>query len=111
MAKLMLPKLEKRYKDVLSAGEVERLLAELNTKTFRGARMGAIVALLYDSGLRAGEMVGLDVHDIDWGCIRSGCWAKARKSGWCPLGRSRSASYGATSPCATPWSGIVTPSS
>ena len=96
MAKLMLPKLEKRYKDVLSAGEVERLLAELNTKTFRGARMGAIVALLYDSGLRAGEMVGLDVHDIDWGRIRSGCWAKARKSGWCPLDWPPSASCGTT---------------
>jgi integrase/recombinase XerD len=66
IAKLKPPRLEQRMKDVLSVPEVERLFAELNPRTFLGSRMYAIVALLYDSGLRAGELCGLDVGDITW---------------------------------------------
>ncbi len=46
--------------------EIERLLAELNPRTFHGARMYAMVALMYDSGLRAGELVTLELPDIQW---------------------------------------------
>ncbi|MDP9314185.1 MAG: tyrosine-type recombinase/integrase [Chloroflexota bacterium] len=52
--------------DVLSVAEVERLLAHCNQRTFLGARMYALIALMYDSGLRVGEIIGLTVDDIDW---------------------------------------------
>lgn len=66
MAKLKPPKLEQKLKEVLSVAEVERLLSQLNPKTFLGSRMYAIIALLYDSGLRAGELCGVDIEHIDW---------------------------------------------
>jgi site-specific recombinase XerD len=58
------PKLEQRYKAVLSVPEIERLLSELNQRTFLGARMYAIIALLDDSGLRAGELATLELSDV-----------------------------------------------
>ncbi len=66
MSKLKPPKLAKRFKEVLSTTEVERLLAELNPRTYIGARLYAIVAVLYDCGLRAGEVANLDLHDVHW---------------------------------------------
>src|SRR3712207_6720987 len=41
LARLKPPTMEKRYKDVLSVTEIERLLAELKPRTFHGARMYA----------------------------------------------------------------------
>ncbi len=70
MRKLKLPRVEERLKDVLAVPDIERLLAVCNTKTFLGSRMYAMVALMYDSGLRAGEVVDLDHGDIDWGEYR-----------------------------------------
>jgi integrase/recombinase XerD len=70
MRKLKLPRVEERLKDVLAVPDIERLLAVCNTKTFLGSRMYAMVALMYDSGLRAGEVVNLDLGDIDWGEYR-----------------------------------------
>ena len=84
-AKLKPPKLEQRMKDVLSVAEVERLLAELNPKTFLGARMYAIVALLYDSGLRASELCGLDIGDIHWGEYQLRVVGKGRKERLVPF--------------------------
>ena len=46
MLKLTLPKLEKGYKEVLSTMEVERVLAELNPKTFLGAHVSHARAAL-----------------------------------------------------------------
>lgn len=85
VAKLRPPKLEKRQKDVLSVGEIERLLAELNPKTFLGARMYAIVALLYDSGLRAGELVSVDIGDVQWGDYQVRVMGKGRKERLVPF--------------------------
>lgn len=85
MTKLKPPKLERRYKDVLSVDDVERLLAELNPKTFLGARMYAMVALLYDSGLRAGELVGLDVGTVDWAGYQVRVMGKGKKERLVPF--------------------------
>ncbi len=65
MLRLQRPKMETRFKDVLSPDEVTKLLAACNLRTFTGSRMAALIAILFDCGLRAGEICALDVDDID----------------------------------------------
>ncbi len=86
MAKLKPPKLEKRIKQVLTVDEVERLLAHLNPKTFLGSRMYAMVALMYDSGLRAGEVAGLQLPDIVWADYKVKVFGKGKKERLVPFG-------------------------
>ncbi len=90
MLKLKPPKLEKRYKEVLSVAEVERLLNQLNQRTFLGARMYAMIALLYDSGLRAGELVGLDLGDVHWGVYQVRVLGKGKKERFVPFSAATS---------------------
>jgi site-specific recombinase XerD len=85
LARLRPPKLEKRYKEILSVGEIERLLAELNQRTFLRARIYAMVAVLYDSGLRAGELVQLDIGDVDWSAYHLRVMGKGKKERLVPF--------------------------
>ena len=59
----------------LSSQEVQRLLSHCDRHTAVGRRNWAILLLLARLGLRAGEVVGLALEDIDWEagelCIRS----------------------------------------
>jgi len=50
----------------LPAGDVERLLECCDRKTSVGRRNHAILLLLARLGVRAGEVVGLNLDDIDW---------------------------------------------
>ena len=52
---------------VLAEAEVDNLLAAPNTSLPRGIRDRALLELLYATGLRRGEVVGLDVFDVDLG--------------------------------------------
>lgn len=79
------PKLEKRFKEVLSVAEIERLLAELNQRTFLGPRMYAMIALLYDSGLRAGELTNLRLDDVNWGEYQVRVMGKGKKERFVPF--------------------------
>jgi site-specific recombinase XerD len=90
MLRLKSPKVEKRYKEVLSVAEVERFLNQLNQRTFLGARMYAMVALLYDSGLRAGELVGLDLGDVQWGLYQVRVLGKGKKERFVPFSAATS---------------------
>lgn len=59
----------------LSSDEVERLLAHCDRTTALGRRNLAVLLLLARLGLRAGEVSGLTLDDLDWErgelCIRS----------------------------------------
>lgn len=59
----------------LSSNDVQRLLAHCNRHTAAGRRDWAILLLLARLGLRAGEVVGLTLDDLDWErgelCIRA----------------------------------------
>jgi len=51
----------------LTAEEVERVIAATDRSTPRGRRVYAILLLLARLGLRAGEVVALELDDIRWG--------------------------------------------
>jgi site-specific recombinase XerD len=67
---------------VLSPDEVARLLESIEPSTSRGARDRALFELMYSTGARVGEMVAMEVGDLDIGAhlarIRKGKGGKQR---------------------------------
>jgi integrase/recombinase XerD len=61
---LDLPKLDRHLPDTLSEAEVNRLLTIEQPSTPRGLRDRAILEVLYASGLRASEIVGLRLENF-----------------------------------------------
>jgi integrase/recombinase XerD len=59
------PRLASKLPRVLGFDEVERLLAAPDTATDRGACHAAMLHLMYASGLRVSELVGLRTADVD----------------------------------------------
>jgi len=59
------PRQEKRLPDYLGLDTVKELLESVETSRPLGKRDRAILELLYASGLRVGELVQLDLADID----------------------------------------------
>lgn len=59
------PKLGRRLPRVLSFDEIARLLAAPDATKPRGKRDAAMLHLMYASGLRVSELVGLTLADID----------------------------------------------
>ena len=59
------PKLPRRLPEVLSPGEVGRLLAQPDPGTPSGSRDRAMLELLYATGLRVSELTGLQVRDVN----------------------------------------------
>lgn len=68
--RLKAPKQEQSLPGVLQAAQVTRLLATLDEAAAEGTplplRNRAIVELLYATGVRVGELAGLDIDDLDF---------------------------------------------
>jgi integrase/recombinase XerD len=81
------PKLRKSLPSYLRMDEVERLLELPDPRTTLGARDKALLELLYSTGLRVSEVVGLRVGDLEMqmGCLR--CIGKGNKERLVPVGR------------------------
>jgi integrase/recombinase XerD len=81
------PKVRRTLPGYLKLEEVDRLLAQPDAKTFLGLRDRAMLEVLYSSGLRVSELIGLRVTDLDAkvGCIR--CIGKGDKERIVPAGR------------------------
>lgn len=69
----------------LPASEVERVLKSCDRKTAVGRRNHAILLLLARLGVRAGEVVGLNLDDIDWSTGQISIRGKGGKSAQLPL--------------------------
>jgi site-specific recombinase XerD len=85
-ALLELPKLPKKKIQVLSPEEIRQILDSLNPNTFKGARLYAIIVLMLDSGIRAGELVGLKLADVDWNRGVFKVFGKGSKERFVPIG-------------------------
>jgi integrase/recombinase XerC len=59
------PKREKTLPSVMQTSEVALLIEQADPSTPLGARDRAFLELLYASGLRIGELVGIDLDDIE----------------------------------------------
>jgi integrase/recombinase XerD len=81
------PKVWKTLPGYLSVDEVDRLLAQPDPATPLGLRDKAMLELLYSTGLRVSELVGLRTSDLqrDTGCLR--CIGKGDKERLVPVGR------------------------
>jgi integrase/recombinase XerD len=73
---------------VLNVEEVDRLLAQPDLCSYRGIRDKAMLELLYATGLRVSELVGLQMRDLhlDLGYLH--CVGKGNKVRVVPVGRS-----------------------
>jgi integrase/recombinase XerD len=62
---LKAPKVEKKAPEILTADEVERLLAQPDRRTDKGIRDRAMLQLLYATGIRVSELVHLKMGDVN----------------------------------------------
>lgn len=65
-SELELPKLEKRLpKHVLTAGEADQVIAQIDLADPLGIRDRAILETFYSTGMRRLELIGLKLYDLD----------------------------------------------
>lgn len=81
---LQTAKVERKLPKILTSDEVERLLAQPKCVDLKGSRDHAMLELLYATGIRVSELIGLNERDVflSAGCIR--CMSKD-KSRFIPI--------------------------
>ncbi len=81
------PKIRRSLPGYLRLEEVERLLNQPDVKNALGLRDRAMLEVLYSTGLRVSELIGLRVSDLDTkvGCVR--CIGKGDKERIVPVGK------------------------
>lgn len=62
---LKAPKVERKTPDILSAEEMERLLEQPSGDSDKGLRDSAMLELLYATGIRVSELIGLKISDVN----------------------------------------------
>lgn len=72
----------------LSPDEVEQILAQADLTTDIGKRDRAMLEVLYATGLRVSELVGLKLNDLDLETGLLDCFGKGSKQRRVPLGKS-----------------------
>lgn len=85
------PKLWKTLPDTLSPAEVNRLLAQPPVDRPVGLRDRALLEVLYGSGLRVSEAVGLALDDVRFDERYLRCLGKGGKERFVPFGRETEA--------------------
>ena len=85
-ANLESPKLEKHLPRILSVKEVDLLLAQPKSGTIAGLRDRAMLELMYATGMRVSELIGLNTDhlNLDRGFVR--CLGKGSKERIIPVG-------------------------
>lgn len=82
------PQQERSLPKVLNIGEVEKLLESPKANDHFGKRDKAMIELLYATGIRVSELIGLNLGDVHltMGFVR--CMGKGSKERIIPLGRT-----------------------
>jgi len=102
------PKREQKIPLHLEVDEMTRLLETPDTSGPLGRRDRAILEVLYASGLRLGELVGLDLEDMNLGSRMVRVMGKGRKERLVPFNQSATAAVRAWLPDReTLWSGVA----
>jgi len=86
MENLKAPRAFKALPRYLTAAQVEALLAAPDTGTVLGIRDRAILEVLYATGLRVSELIGLRAEDLDMHVGIVTCFGKGSKERLVPLG-------------------------
>ncbi len=81
------PKIEKTLPSFLSEEEMERLFSLLPSSTTLDVRNRAILELLYGTGIRASELVGLNLSDVNFRNDTVRVFGKRKKERIVPLPR------------------------
>lgn len=86
---------EKKAPQVLTAKEVELLLAQPNTDEIKGIRDKAMLELLYATGIKVSELVSLNVSDVNLqlSFIRCGSGEKERFISLYPIAQKAVSAY------------------
>ncbi|AMA72659.1 MULTISPECIES: tyrosine recombinase XerC [Aneurinibacillus] len=87
------PKLEKKLPNFLFPKEVEAILQLPDTKTPLGLRDRAILEMLYASGMRVSELVGLTIRSVDTLAGTALVFGKGAKERYVPLGQHALVAY------------------
>lgn len=82
------PKIPKRLPNILTEGQIDRLLEQPKATDASGMRDKAMLELLYATGIRVSELVDLDISDVnlDMGFLR--CLGKGSKERIVPMGKT-----------------------
>lgn len=83
--KISSPKFYRKLPDILSIEEVDNLL-DIKTENAFDYRNKAMLELIYSSGLRVSELVGLELKDIDLDNKFVRCIGKGKKERIVPIG-------------------------
>lgn len=85
---LELPKLGRRLPKTISQSEVSKLLDEMTDESPAGRRDKALLEVLYATGMRASEIVGLDLEHVNFASGFIKCFGKGSKERLVPLGKT-----------------------
>jgi integrase/recombinase XerC len=80
------PRQDKRLPKCLDISQIDSLLAAPDTSTFLGARDRAIMETIYSGGLRIGELVSINMEDLDEFSHAIRIRGKGKKERLAPLG-------------------------
>jgi len=86
MSTISTPKVDKKLPHFLDVASVVKLIESPNVKDVWGSRDRAIMEVLYSSGLRVSELVGLDIEDVDFIGGVAKVMGKGKKERICPIG-------------------------
>jgi len=89
LSNIKTPKVAKRLPQSLTEEQTRKLfdeqLAALDPDSFEGRRDRAILELLYSSGLRLSELIGLNIEDIDMENMLLKVFGKGKKTSHCSV--------------------------
>lgn len=73
---------------VLAHAQMRKLMRAVDTSTLEGRRDRAILELLYTSGVRGAELVGVKIEDVDLDAAVMKVMGKGSKERFVPIGRT-----------------------